>query len=48
MIFLRDTNELIGETMKMEVEECLSFVVYRPVLGGFSALGDYAPQRALF
>lgn len=42
MIFLRDTNEVIGETMKIEMEGCLSFVIYRPVLGGFSALGDYA------
>lgn len=29
--------------MKMEAEGCLSFVIYRPVLGGFCALGDDAP-----
>lgn len=46
MIFLRDTNELIEETMKMEVEGCLS-VTYLPILGGFSALGDHAHQLAL-
>lgn len=39
---------MIGETVKMEVEGCLSFVIYRPVLGGFSALGDNAHQLALF
>lgn len=46
--FLRDRNEVIGETVKMEMEECLSFVIYRFVLCGFSALGDYAHQLALF